>query len=133
MRSTHGFKIRKKGKFKKAEEFATRIKEVYKEAEVALKKSQEEMRKYADRKWSKIGEYKVGDWVLLSMKDLKYQIKEKQLEKLTERFVGPYQVKDIISANVIELDLPSTVKIYPVINVSRVHKYKDQVEGQKKE
>jgi len=67
------------------------------------------------------------------MKDLKYQIKEKQLEKLTERFVGPYQVKDIISANVIELDLPSTVKIYPVINVSRVHKYKDQVEGQKKE
>jgi len=50
MRSTHGFKIRKKGKFKKAEEFATRIKEVYKEAEVALKKSQEEMRKYADRK-----------------------------------------------------------------------------------
>ena len=33
----------------------------------------------------------------------------------------------------VELDLPNTVKIHPVINVSRVCKYKDQVEGQRKE
>ena len=45
-----GFKMRKKKKFEKAEEFATRMKEVHKEAEVALKKSQEKMKKYADRK-----------------------------------------------------------------------------------
>jgi len=55
------------------------------------------------------------------------------LEKLTECFVGPYQVKGIISTHAIELDLPRTVKIYPVVNVSRVHRYRDQVEGQKKE
>ena len=34
-----GFKIRKKGIFKRAEEFATRIKEVHEKAEAALKKS----------------------------------------------------------------------------------------------
>jgi len=90
------FEMRKKGKFEKVKEFATRMKEVYEEAEVALKKSQEEMRKYADRKRSKVEEYKVGDWVLLSTKDLKYQMKGKRSEKLTERFVGPYQVKGII-------------------------------------
>jgi len=33
------------------------------------------MRKYTDRKRSKVEEYRVGDWVLLSTKDLKYQIK----------------------------------------------------------
>ena len=66
-----GFKMRKKGKFEKAEEFATRIKEVYKEAKVALKKSQEEMKRYANRKRSKVEEYRVGDWVLLSTKYLK--------------------------------------------------------------
>jgi len=49
-----------------------------------------------------------------------------------KQFVRPYQVKAIISANTIELDLPRTVKIYPVVNVSRVQRYKDQVEGQKK-
>jgi len=85
-----GFEIRKKKKFEKAEEFARRMKEVHKKAEVVLKKSQEKMRKYTDRKRSKVEEYRVGDWVLLSIKDLKYQIKGRQSEKLTEQFVGPY-------------------------------------------
>ena len=49
-----GFKMRKKGKFEKAEEFETRIKEVHEEAEVALKKSQEEIKKYTDRKRNKV-------------------------------------------------------------------------------
>jgi len=39
-----GFEIRKKGKFEKAEEFATRMKEVNEEVEAVLKKSQEEMK-----------------------------------------------------------------------------------------
>jgi len=47
--------------------------------------------------------------------------------------VGPYKVKRIISTNAIELELPSIIKIHPVVNVSRVHIYKDQVEGQKRE
>jgi len=123
-----GFEMRKKGKFEKAEEFVMRMKEVYEEAEATLKKSQEEMRKYANRKRSEIEEYKVDDWVLLSTKDLKYQMKGRRSEKLTERFVGPYQVKGIISTNTIELDLLSTARIHPVVNISRVQRYKDQVE-----
>ena len=71
--------------------------------------------------------------MLLSTKDLKYQMKGKRSEKLMEQFVGPYQVKGIILTNAIELNLSSIVKIHPVVNFSRVHKYKDQVEGQKKE
>ena len=128
-----GFKMKKKRRFEKAKEFATRMKKVYEEAEVALKKSQEEMRKYADRKRSEVEEYRVENWVLLSMKDLKYQMKGRQSEKLTEQFVGPYQVKGIILTNAIELELPSTIKIHPVVNISRVQRYKDQVKGQKKE
>ena len=51
------FKMKKKRKFEKVKEFATRIKEVYEEAEAVLRKSQEEMRKYADRKRSEAEEY----------------------------------------------------------------------------
>jgi len=91
------------------------------------------MQKYTDRKRSEPEEYKVGDWVLLITKDLKYQIQGRWSEKLTEWFVGPYKVKRIISTNAIKLKLPSSVKIHPVVNVSRVQKYRDQVEGQKKE
>ena len=35
--------------------------------------------------------------------------------------------------NTVELELPSMVKIHPVVNVSRIQKYIGQVEGQKKE
>ena len=52
-----GFKMKKKRKFEKVKEFATRIKEVYEEAEAVLRKSQEKMRKYADRKRSEAEEY----------------------------------------------------------------------------
>jgi len=65
-------------------------------------------------------------------KNLKYQIQERRLEKLIEQFVGPYKVKKIILTNAIELELPNSIKIHPVVNVSRVQKYRDQVEDQKK-
>jgi len=66
------------------------MKKVYKETEVALRKSQEEIKKYANRKKRETKEYQVENWVLLSTKDLKYQMQGKRLEKLTKRFIGPY-------------------------------------------
>jgi len=57
----------------------------------------------------------------------------RRTEKLIERFVRPYKVKSIVSTNAIKLELPSTVKIHPVVNVSRVHRYMGQVEEQRKE
>jgi len=87
------------------------------------------MKKFANRRRGKGEEYKVGDLVLLSMKDLKWQMKGRRSEKLIERFVGPYKVKGIVSSNVIELELPKSIKIYPVVNISRVRLYKPQVEG----
>ena len=86
-----------------------------------------------DRKREEVDKYKVGDLVMLSTKDLKYQMAGRRTEKLTERFVGPYKVKKIISANMVELELPSTIRIHLVVNVSRIHRYIGQVEGQRKE
>jgi len=91
------------------------------------------MKKYANRYRGEVEEYRVGDLVLLSTKDLKYQMVGRRTEKLTERFIGPYKVKSIVSTNVIELELLSTIKIHLVVNVSRVRRYTSQMEGQKKE
>jgi len=90
------------------------------------------MKKFTDRKREEGEEYRVGNLVLISMKDLKWQMKGRRSEKLTECFIGPYKVKGIVSSNAIELELPKTIKIHPVVNVSRVQLYKLQVEGQKK-
>jgi len=128
-----GFKMRKKGKYKGAEKFAERLKNIQEEAKAALQKAQEDMKRYVDRERGEVEEYRVGDLVLLSTKDLKYQMVGRQMEKLTECFVGPYKVKAIISSNAIELKLPITVRIHPVVNISRVRRYKSQVESQRKE
>ena len=118
-----GFKGRKKGKYKGAKKFVKKIKEIQEEAKAALGKAQEEMKKYADKKRAEVDKYKVEDLVILSTKDLKYQIISRRTEKLTERFVEPYRVKKIVSSNTVELELPNTVKIYLVVNVSRIQKY----------
>jgi len=115
-----GFELRKKGKFEEANKFVERIQDIQGEAKAALSKAQEDMKKYADRHRGEIEEYRVGDLVLLSTKDLKYQMVGRRMEKLTERFVGPYKVKSIVSTNAIELELSNTVRIHPVVNISRV-------------
>ena len=73
------------------------------------------MKRYADKHRLEAVEYKVGDLVLLSTKDLKWQMVGRRSKKLAEQFVGPYRVKKIILANAVELDLPSTIKIHPVV------------------
>jgi len=57
----------------------------------------------------------------------------RRTEKLTERFVGPYKVKRVVSTNAVELELPKEVRIHPVVNVSRIRRYQGQVRGQKKQ
>jgi len=80
-----------------------------------------------------VNEYKVGDLVMLSTKDLKYQMVGRRTEKLMERYIGPYKIKKVILLNAVELELLNKVKIHPVVNISRIQKYVGQVKGQKKE
>ena len=109
------------------------MKEIQEKAKVMLSKAQEKIKKYIDKKREEVNNYKVGDLIMLSTKDLKYQMVGKRTEKLTERFIGPYKIKKIVSSNIVELELSSTIKIHPVVNVSRIWRYVGQVEGQKKE
>jgi len=78
------------------------------------------MKKYIDRKRGEANSYKVEDLVMLSTKDLKYQMVGRRTKKLTERFVGSYKIKKIVLSNAVELELPSIVKIHLVVNVSRI-------------
>ena len=117
-----GFEGRKKGRYQGTKNFIEKMKEIQKEAKVVLEKAQEGIKKYIDRKRGKVDDYKVGDLVMLSTKDLKYQIVGRRTEKLIERFVGPYKIKKVILLNIVELELLSRVKIHLVVNISRIHR-----------
>ena len=127
-----GFDIRKKEKNEKAKEFAKEMKKRHEEARAALVRSQEEMKRQADRSRKEAEEYRVGDKVLISTKDFLMELIKRVIKKLTEKFIGPYVVRKIVSENVVELELPALLRIYLVVNVRRIVKYREQVEGQKK-
>ena len=118
-----GGDIRRKGKIKRATEFVERMKKVHEEAEAALRKTQEEMKRYGDRGRKETEEWKKGDRVLLSTKDLVF--KERPSKKLMERYMGPYAIEEVISSNVVKLRLPNSMRIHLVVNVSQIVKYRD--------
>ena len=98
-----GFKGRKREKYERAEKFIEKMKEIQEETKAVLEKVQEEIKKYVDRKRVEVDEYKVGDLIMLSTKDLKYQMVRRRTEKLIERFIGPYKVKKIVLMNTVKL------------------------------
>jgi len=114
--------IRKKGKVESATEFVERMKKVHEEAEAALKKTQEEMKRYADRSRKEMENWKKGDRVLLSTKDLVF--KERPTKKLIERYVEPYAIEEVVSVNMVKLQLPSLMRIHQVVNISLIVRYK---------
>ena len=111
-----GVDLRKKEKVEKVTEFAERMRKVQEEAEAASMKVQKEMKRQADRGRREAENWKVGDKIILSMKDLVF--KERPVKKLVDQFIGPYTINKVISTNAIKLQLPMLIRIHPVVNIS---------------
>ena len=62
---------------------------------------------------------------MLSTKNLVF--KKRLVKKLTERYIRPYVVEGVVSKNVVKLKLPASMRIHPVVNVSRVVRYRKPV------
>ena len=111
-----GGDIRKRGKVEKATEFVERMKKVHEEVGVVLKKAQEDMKRQADKGRKETEDWKKGDRVLLSTKDLVF--KERPARKLVDQYVGLYTIEEVVLTNAVKLRLPTSMRIHPVVNVS---------------
>jgi len=89
------------------------------------------MKRQADKGRKETKDWKKEDRVLLSTKDLVF--KERPVRKLVDRYVGPYTIEEVVSTNTVKLWLPISMRIHLVVNISQIVRYKEQVEGQKKE
>jgi len=83
------------------------------------------MKRQADRNRKEAEEYRVGDKVLISMKDFPMELMKRTTKKLTEKYIRPYVVKKIMSENVVELELLVSLKIHLVVNMRRIVKYQE--------
>ncbi|KAJ9519613.1 hypothetical protein QJQ45_013367 [Haematococcus lacustris] len=67
-------------------------------------------------------EYKVGQKVLLSTKNLK--LRPGKARKLIPRYVGPFEILLLVSAVAVKLDLPASMShLHPVFHVSLIKPY----------
>ena len=71
--------------------------------------------------------YAVGDQVWLSTDNLRLPHASR---KLSERWLGPYSITKLVRTNAVELRLPRSMHIHPVVNVSRVKPYRERLSGQ---
>ena len=83
---------------------------------MVLKRTQKEMKQQANRGRKEVEVWKVGKKVILSIKDLVF--KERLAKKLVDQYIGPYIIDKVVSTNAIKLRLPTSMRIYPVVNVS---------------
>ena len=86
-------------------------------------------KRQADRGQREVEKWKKGNKVILSIKDLVF--KERPVKKLTERYVGLYEIEKVVLKNVVKLKLPALMRIHLVVNFSRIKRYRELVRGQR--
>jgi hypothetical protein len=110
-----------------AEQFITDITQTIDQTKSNLVAAQQRMKAQADKHRSAVPSYSISDKVWLSTEHLKLTRASK---KLSEKWLGPYEITDLIGPNAVKLHLPSTMRIHPVVNISRVKPYKERLDGQ---
>ena len=93
----------------------------------ASEKAKITMKSQADKHRSAAPIYKTGDQVWLSTDNLR--MLNRASKKLTEKWIGPYEISSVMP-NAVELKLPKTLRIHPVVNISRVKPYLGPLPGQ---
>jgi len=66
---------------------------------------------------------------MLNTKNLVF--KKKSVKKLTEQYVKPYMIEMVMSKNAVKLKLLASMRIHPVVNISRVVRYRKPVKRQR--
>ena len=106
-----------------AEEISNTLESVKKN----LKQAQDKMKSQANKHRSDTPIYQPGDQVWLSTDNLCLPQKSK---KLSEKWIRPYLVIKMVGTNTVELCLPHSMWIHPVINISHLKLYKEHLPGQ---
>ena len=97
------------------------LRELHKRTALLITSAQQrQARSYNKRREPK--SFEEGDWVLISTKNLPLR---RPTRKLTKKYVGPYQVEQVVGGHRLayRLRLPSSVKIHNVLPISSLEPY----------
>ena len=99
------------------------MKEAIDQAKINLHSAQQRQIHYANQN-RREQLFKQGDKVLLSTSHLKLKVAD-QTPKLLSKFIGPFEITQVISPVAYRLQLPNSLSIHPVFHVSKLKSYQD--------
>jgi hypothetical protein len=111
-----------------AKNFAEHRQEILKLAQENLKKAQARQKAYYDSKRSKV-EFHLGDLVMLATRHIPLKhaqrVNRSERPKLVPRFIGPFEIVQVINPNAMRLKLPKSMQqLHDVFNVDRLKHYR---------
>jgi hypothetical protein len=102
------------------------ISEIQEELKSTMLLAQERQKEYYD-KYARQQELKAGDKVWLKHENF---ATDRPSQKLEHKWMGPYKILERHSALAYRLELPTTMKIHPVMNIDKLCKWvKDEIPG----
>src|SRR5882757_3964357 len=115
-----GHKPRKSTGLDSVEKFVDAMKRTREDAEPALKRAADDMKKYYDRKRGKTPKYTLGEKVWLDASNIQTG---RPTKKLDHKRLGPFPISKVLANNIYKLKLQKTIKIHPVFSVVKLIPY----------
>jgi hypothetical protein len=112
-----------------AEDLISRLKHEHERLKTHLQEAQNKYKENYDVHTKEAPEFKAGDMVWLSRKNI---ITSRPSAKLDTRRLGPFKILEIIgeAKSAFKLELPPTMRIHPVFHVSLLNRYRaNTIEG----
>ena len=121
--------IRRESSNESVDHFINRMKKIREDAQSALKKAADTMKRFYDRGEKEQITYQPGDKVWLEAENI---TPRRPARKLTERRLGPFTVLSKVGKSAYKLKIPASWKIHPVFNEVLLTPYREpQFQSQK--
>jgi len=110
------------GKSPQAHNFTKEWRESSEVARACLERASKRMKKWADTKRRPL-EFQPGDKVLIKLRPEQFRFRGQRDQRLVRKYEGPVEVIEKVGKTSYRVQLPSWMKIHPVIHVSNLKPY----------
>lgn len=110
------------------EDLQLTLREIFKDVTASYASVREQQRSRIQSKFTEPN-YKEGDLVMIRTSSFRDHFsRARPSEKLRSKWIGPFKIIKLVGKNAVRLELPTTMRIHPVVNVSHTKPYFDQPE-----